>query len=145
MAALILLTGLRARRGARGARFDWTILLADLVYVPCPGLLDCRPVGAVYGKPAEGRKLQSVPNVAFVVRELIAAEELAELFLEALCAVMLLLALNVSAHGRNLRLRYRERAISGLPPKVWGPLPLHSLRGPFLGLLYDVSNGSRAG
>jgi len=57
------------------------------------------PLGLLPGKPVADRQRPSVPHIALVVRELIASEQLAELFLEALHLVMLLLALDVAAHG----------------------------------------------
>lgn len=66
-----------------------------------------------------------VPDIVLVERELIPGEQSAELRLEALRAVMLLLARNVSAHRRDLRRRYGERTVSCLPPEIRWPLPLH--------------------
>jgi len=56
-------------------------------------------LGLLSGKPLANIQRPSVPHIALVVRKLIASEQLAELFLEALRLVMLRLALDVSGHG----------------------------------------------
>ena len=64
-----------------------------------PGCGMVAPLGLLSGKPLANIRRPSVPHIALVVRKLIASEQLAELFLEALRLVMLRLALDVSGHG----------------------------------------------
>src|SRR5687767_3401460 len=82
----------------------------------------------------------SIPHVFLVPLDLVSAENRAELILECLLPVMLLLAREVRLYRFHLRLAYRERAVPGLPrePRIFGKLFVNPTRRVGLEIAHEV-------
>src|SRR5262249_20560724 len=93
----------------------------------CPGLSTLAPSGLE----------RSVPDVAHVVGDAGAAEEVEVFLLETARAVVLLLAADVAADGVDVAGADREGAVAVLPVEALQrpPVGLHPLGGTFLDLL----------
>ena len=63
-------------------------------------------------------KVESIPHITFVERNSVAFEQLAKLVLKRRFAVMFFLALDVIAHGFELRKTHGKGAVAALPRKI---------------------------
>ena len=92
-------------------------------------------------QPRKGRK-KSRPNVTFVVSNAVLPQKGDEFLLEGHAAVMLLLLVNISHHGRRQGLADAEHSVAGLPVEAGiVPAAVHPARG--IGFQHPQSVGRR--
>src|SRR5579872_3267328 len=80
----------------------------------------------VSGMPQPARL---IPDVVFVVGDVVLLEECDEFFLEGLLLMMFLLFCNVFCHLGEVGFTHAEDAVSGLPSEFWIPFFMHPARG----------------